>query len=165
MPSCHGTSVPTYTISRPLASVVFSHVVESLRDSNSSFGETAPRESPSVARYTPRMSELQFFDPKQPFSVAYKTLPHWSQAGTVCFITWRTADSLPAELQERITAARQEVLQRHGLNPHADWKSQLAKLPAVDRGRIRWSLFSKWDEELDRGAGACLLGQPEHSQI
>jgi putative transposase len=44
------------------------------------------------------MDGLQFFDRKQDFTVAWKTLPHWAQAGTVCFLTCRTADSLPEQL-------------------------------------------------------------------
>jgi hypothetical protein len=38
--------------------------------------------------YHGRMDGVQFFDPKQDFAIAWKSLPHWSQAGTVCFITW-----------------------------------------------------------------------------
>ena len=41
------------------------------------------------------LSGLQYFDPQQDHTVGWKRLPHWAQAGTVCFITWRTADSLP----------------------------------------------------------------------
>ena len=111
------------------------------------------------------MADLQFFDPKQQFSVAYKTLPHWAQVGTVCFITWRTADSLPADFQKRITAQREEILRCHALDPRADWQSQLAKLPALDRGRVQWALFTAWDQQLDRGAGACQLAKLELSKI
>ncbi len=109
--------------------------------------------------------DLQFFDPKQDFTVAWKTLPHWAQAGTVCFITWRTSDSLPAAAHQRITEARRQLLSENGLDPGGDWKQQLAKRSIADRGRLQWALFAGWDGELDRGAGACVLARPELSAI
>lgn len=111
------------------------------------------------------MSDLQFFDPKQDFTIISKSLPHWAQAGTISFITWRTADSLPAEVQERLTQQRKELLRTFGIDPESDWKAQLGRLPAKDRGRVRWSLFATWDERLDGGLGACVLARPELSRI
>lgn len=110
-------------------------------------------------------NELRYFDPKQDYSVAWKTLPHWAQAGTLCFITWRTADSLPQAAQERITAERRETLLQAGLNPHGDWKSQLAALSPRVRGQIQWKLFRVWDVQLDKGAGECHLANPAVSLI
>jgi len=39
--------------------------------------------------------QIQAFDPEQPYSVVWRRLPHWAQVGTMYFITWRTADSMP----------------------------------------------------------------------
>jgi putative transposase len=111
------------------------------------------------------MNELRYFDPKQDYSVAWKTLPHWSQAGTVCFITWRTLDSLPASVQDDVTTERREFLIKSGLDPDSDLNAQLNALSFRDRGRIQWALFAAWDQRLDRGAGACLLATPEVSKI
>ena len=111
------------------------------------------------------MDGLQFFDPQQDFSVASKSLPHWAQAGTVCFITWRTRDSLPAAVVQQLDQERRELLQSYLLNPVGNWKAEVAKLPPRDRGRIQWALFNAWDRHLDRGAGACVLARPELSQI
>src|SRR5262245_47741167 len=111
------------------------------------------------------MAELQFFDPKQEFTIVSKTLPHWAQSGTVVFITWRTADSLPPEVQKRITRERQEILRKFQLDPLGDWKVQLVKLPATVRGRVQCSLFQLSDEQLDAGYGACVLKRPELSKI
>jgi len=90
------------------------------------------------------MDGLQFFDPNQDVTIAWKSLPHWAQAGTVCFITWRTTDSLPADAQDRITAERNTLLTRVGLDPHGNWKGELEKLPPADRGRAQWELFTAW---------------------
>jgi type I restriction enzyme R subunit len=69
--------------------------------------------------------DIQFFDPNEDVTVAWKTLPHWAQAGALCFITWRTADSLPLAAQERISRERTTILKRFGLEPHGDWQSSL----------------------------------------
>jgi putative transposase len=111
------------------------------------------------------MDGLQFFDPKQDFTVAWKALPHWSQAGTVCFITWRTADSLPREAQVRIAMERRELLRRLGLNAEGDWRQELAKLPPDASSKARWRMFAAWDRQLDLGIGACVLAQPDLSQV
>ncbi len=110
-------------------------------------------------------SGLQFFDPKQDHTIAWKRLPHWAQAGTVCFITWRTADSLPKEAIGRLNQKRQELLRQHQLDPHDDWKRSLAKLPPSLRGQLHCSFFTTWDEELDHAAGACVLRELELSEI
>jgi hypothetical protein len=40
---------------------------------------------------------FRFFDPLAEFNaIEGRSLPHWSQAGTMCFITWRTWDSMPS---------------------------------------------------------------------
>lgn len=111
------------------------------------------------------MEELAFFDRQQTYSVAWKTLPHWAQAGTVCFITWRTGDSLPAAAERRITRERTEVLRRAGIAPGSDWQTALTKLPAAIRARVQWSLFAASDKELDRNFGECVLRQPALSKI
>ena len=111
------------------------------------------------------MAEMQFFDREQEHAVVWKRLPHWVQAGTLCFVTWRTADSLPKDVIGRLAAERGRLLANYGLSEHGDWRREIAKLSAADRGRVHWRLFSAWDEELDRAAGECVLARPELSQI
>jgi putative transposase len=111
------------------------------------------------------MDGLQFFDPKEEHTIAWKSLPHWAQAGTLCFITWRTADSLPNAVIARLAEERRQLLGAFGLNPDGNWRRELGTLPPADRQRVRWSLFTAWDEQLDRGAGACVLEQTELSLI
>jgi hypothetical protein len=38
----------------------------------------------------PIRDRIQVFDPTQEYAVIERRLPHWVQAGTICFITWRT---------------------------------------------------------------------------
>jgi type I restriction enzyme R subunit len=111
------------------------------------------------------MDGLQYFDRKQDFTVTWKSLPHWSQAGTLCFITWRTGDSLPRAAQVQIAAERRELLSHLRLNPRGLWRSELAKLPPDDAMKARRRLFAAWDRQLDLGAGECVLARSELSQM
>jgi len=110
-------------------------------------------------------SDLQCFNRDRDYAVAWKRLPHWAQAGTVSFITWRTADSLPDDVADRLNRQRQELLRQHQLKQDGDWKSELAKLPPDVRGRLHGMLFAAWDDQLDSACGACLLRDPELSGI
>ncbi len=111
------------------------------------------------------MDGLQFFDREQDFTVAWRTLPHWAQAGTVCFITWRTADSLPREAQVRIATERRQMLTRLGINSEEDWRVELGKLPKDAASKARWQMFTAWDRQLDLGVGECVLARPELARI
>ena len=51
------------------------------------------------------------------------------------------------------------------LDPNGDWKASLAKLPPAVRGQLHWLFFTAWDQELDHAAGACVLREPELSEI
>ena len=109
--------------------------------------------------------DLQYFDRRQEYSVVFKRLPHWAQAGTIAFITWRTADSLPKAALARLNRQRQELLRQHQLDPDADWRLQLAKLPSAVAEQLHWEFFSAWDKQLELAAGACVLREPALSEI
>ena len=93
---------------------------------------------------------LQRFNPADCQVTAGRRLPHWSQAGAVCFITWRTADSLPAAVAEKLVAER--IAWRRS-NPGAT--------PAEYRKRARWG----WENALDCGSGSRPLRDPACAQI
>ena len=72
---------------------------------------------------------MQLFDPKQKYAVVERRLPHWSQAGTVTFITWRTWDSMPEPVVLEWQAERAEWLRRHGIDPaRPDWEDRARTL-------------------------------------
>ncbi len=109
---------------------------------------------------------VQVFDPKAGFSVLERKLPHWSQAGTICFITWRTLDSIPKSVLNRWHADRDDWLRRHGINPKADdWKNELRRLEPRLQGEFVQSFSERWHRSLDACHGACVLKRPELSQI
>lgn len=109
--------------------------------------------------------DLQFFDRAQEVHVLERRLPHWSQAGAVCFMTYRTADSLPKPVVARCIAERDELLKKHGIPPGDDWSLHLDRLPPEVRGPIRWGVSKLWDLSLDQCHGQCVLKRPELSKI
>ncbi|MEZ6034633.1 MAG: hypothetical protein R3C17_16180 [Planctomycetaceae bacterium] len=111
------------------------------------------------------IDDLRFFERDDDFTIVWKHLPHWTQAATLTFITWRLADSLPAAAIAEWQSERNAMLREFGIDPDSDWKLALKTLPPDRRGRVRWSLFSAWDRRLDEAAGSCLLKTPEFSQI
>jgi len=79
---------------------------------------------------------FQPFDPREEFKVTYRNLPHWHQPGATYFVTFRLADSLPAEVRERLEEMR----------------------------RLNDSEAFAWIERhLDAGHGSCLLQNPGHA--
>ena len=109
---------------------------------------------------------FRFFDPKEDCLVIERRLPHWSQPGTVCFLTWRCWDSLPSAVLDSWFAARSAWLLQHGIDVEADdWQDQLAQLPLADQRDFHSRLSARWEAALDEGHGACVLRRPELGQI
>ena len=112
-----------------------------------------------------KRGDVGFFDRDSDWSVVERMLPHWVQAGTLCFVTWRANDSLPASVLIRLDREIAAFLRSEGLNVNADWKHELAKRSGKQRGRIQWKLFETRDKFRDQGHGECLLAQPECAKI
>ena len=79
---------------------------------------------------------FQPFDPHAPAAISARRLPHWRQAGCTYFVTFRLADSFPADL----------LRQWEELQPKPEFPEQ----------------FYQW---LDQGHGQCLLRQPALATI
>ena len=109
--------------------------------------------------------DITFFDPKADWSIVERALPHWSQAGCVCFVTWRLNDSLPAEVLEKIDREIDAFILDEGFDPKGDWKRVLLQETAKRRGEIQWKLFATRDKILDQGLGACHLRDHRCSKI
>jgi type I restriction enzyme R subunit len=112
------------------------------------------------------MSELHFFDPHSEYSILERRLPHWAQSGVVCFITWRTDDSIPADVLQRWRVERWQWLRRHAINPRAtDWRQRLKELKPETQKEFFETFSSKWHNELDASHGACVLKHPNVAKI
>jgi hypothetical protein len=114
----------------------------------------------------PSHPSFHFFDREAERSIVDRRLPHWSQAGTVCFITWRTADSMPAEVVQRWHEDRCRRLRQHGIDPNDPlWADKLqARDPKLARSLLK-EFWNRWHDELDACRGACVLRRPELAGI
>ncbi len=112
-----------------------------------------------------RREDVRYFDRSDEYAVTERLLPHWGQAGTMCFITWRTPDSLPGEVLRRLDADIAAILETENLPPDGDWKSEVRKHPPAARDRVHWKLFATRDKYLDAAYGLCLLRKRHHAQV
>lgn len=109
---------------------------------------------------------MKFFDPKAPVSITHTSLPHWSQAGTISFITWRAADSIPRDLAEKWIAERNSWLEKQGIDSFLnDWREKLSRLNKEKTNFYFQNFMKRWNHELDRCKGRCVLRQRTISQI
>lgn len=110
---------------------------------------------------------IQVFNPAEEYAVwEGRRLPHWGQAGTVCFLTWRTWDSIPSDVLEHWRNERSQWLTDHGIDPMAsDWKTQLLQRFPVEGRRYLNLIAERWENCLDEGRGACVLARPECRRV
>jgi putative transposase len=109
---------------------------------------------------------LRFFDPQDEVQIIERKLPHWSQRGTLCFITFRTWDSMPKSVVEKWFAERREWLRQHGIEPtKPNWKARLTAIGSQTKEEFRRVFSERWQTRLDACFGACVLRQPELSSI
>lgn len=108
---------------------------------------------------------FQFFDPDADVDVSYRCLPHWQQPGVTYFVTFRTADSIPAPALKQWVYERNQWLRRHGINPLArDLDRRIEQLPKLERKQFQSTFTKKWHALLDECHGACVLKRPDLSQ-
>lgn len=109
---------------------------------------------------------MRFFDPDDEPQITQRKLPHWGQAGTVCFITWRTADSMPKDVLEEWLAERSDWLTRHGVQPELpDWRSQLMRLSPQSVDAFHEQFSTRWHDCLEACHGECVLKDAALNQI
>ena len=108
----------------------------------------------------------QCFDPLEERAVVWRKLPHWSQAGAISFITWRTWDSLPVAVIESWQAQRDAWLRQRGIDPAIPgWETLLHDLPIQRLREFRRFVSDRWSDHLDELHGACVLRYHEHAVI
>ncbi len=91
----------------------------------------------------------QFYSSTADTQKTKNKLPHWQQGETTCFVTWRTADSLPHEKVVQLETEKEAFLQNNP-EPWSEETSAAYHQKFTDR-------IEQW---LDAGAGACLLKEP-----
>ncbi len=100
------------------------------------------------------MLEYRFLDIDAEIRQFRSNLPHWRQEGTIYYITYRLADSLP---QEKLDQWYQERDQWYAAHP-PPWDEE-----AYDQYMQRFpAQIERW---LDQGSGRCVLRDPHLSSI
>jgi type I restriction enzyme R subunit len=105
------------------------------------------------------------FDPKGETLIYEHCRPHWSQAGALVFITFRTHDSIPREVIERWDREKQEWLRQRGWDTGAHWSVVVPTLSEKELAEFRKTFNRCREAFLDSCYGRCLLRRPELSKI
>jgi putative transposase len=107
----------------------------------------------------------ELFDPHADFFVEEHFRPHWSQAGAVVFITFRTHDSIPRELLQRWEREKQQWLRSHGHDTTEHWTTIVPTLTDKEQTEFHKHFNRCREHFLDTCHGRCLLQRPELAQI
>ena len=109
---------------------------------------------------------FELFDPDLPVQINQGALPHWYQPGVTYFVTFRTADSVPASVAKSWRVRRFKWLEQFGIDDgNPDWKTRFQELSAEIQHEFH-SIFSReFLEYLDRGYGECILKQRTPAKI
>jgi len=105
------------------------------------------------------------FDPKAEWFVHGHFRPHWSQAGAVVFITFRTHDSIPRAVLKRWEREKQDWLRARGHDAAKHWSAVLPTLSGSDRADFHKHFNRCREDFLDTCHGRCLLRRPELARI
>ena len=109
---------------------------------------------------------VHLFDADAELSIVERRLPHWSQAGAICFITWRTNDSMPKQVLDEWYSDRNHWLRSHGINPaDSNWRARLAEIDRRSARDFLDTFWNRWHDALDAGHGKCVLRRPDLSEI
>ncbi len=107
----------------------------------------------------------ELFDPNAEWFVHEHIRPHWSRAGAVVFITFRTHDSIPRGVLKRWEREKHDWLGRRGYDVTKHWSVVLPTVAEKDRAEFRKHFGRCREEFLDTCQGRCLLRRPELARI
>ncbi len=105
------------------------------------------------------------FDPNADLLISEHCRPHWSQAGAVVFITFRTHDSIPREVIARWDREKLEWLRRRLGNVQGPWTEIAQRLSDKDFADFQKKFNRTREEYLDTCQGRCLLRRPDLARI
>jgi putative transposase len=111
------------------------------------------------------------FDKKSEFFFHDRHHPHWSQDGAIVFITFRTKDSIPADVIKRWNIEKNEWIDRKSRSLQCDlrhgqmWHDLLNQLPRDLQGEFVETFSGHRDTNLDECLGQCVLRDPHNAQI
>jgi putative transposase len=107
----------------------------------------------------------EFFDPAAEVLISERCRPHWSQAGAVVFITFRTYDSIPREVAERWEREKQEWVNARVATDGRHWSVVLPTLPPSERAAFQKAFNRHREIALDKCHGCCPFRRPELATV
>jgi type I restriction enzyme R subunit len=107
----------------------------------------------------------ELFDPKAEWFVHEHFRPHWSQAGAVVFITFRTRDSIPRAVLQQWEREKQQWLRLRGYDSAKHWSVIVPTMTEKDRADFQREFQRRREGCLDACHGRCLLRRPELARI
>gem|GEM_PF-764770 len=107
----------------------------------------------------------QPFDPLGELLISEHCRPHWSQAGAIVLITFRTQDSIPREVLQRWEREKQEWLRQRGKDSGVHWSVIVGTLAEKERADFTRTFNHHREAYLDSCHGRCLLKRPELAKI
>src|SRR5262245_41506849 len=91
---------------------------------------TPPRQLVNDGTRSVPTTAFELFDPTGDLRITVGNLPHWFQPGATYFVTFRTEDSLPADVAESWHCRRDDWLRRQKISPISrTWRQALQQLP------------------------------------
>ena len=114
------------------------------------------------------MSDVRFgmFDPDAEVDRSVRFLPHWFQPGVAVFLTFRTRDSMPADVVLRWQTEQREWLQRQGISLNVnDPLPEITSLPQRLRASFQQHRDRLFHWQLDACHGECVLRQPDLARL
>ena len=107
----------------------------------------------------------ELFDPTADLLINDRIRQHWSQAGAIVFVTFRTKDSIPRSVLQRWDREKNDWLARRGLLHGRHWSEVLPDLDDKQRRDFLREFNRCREEFLDKCCGRCLLKRPELAKI
>jgi type I restriction enzyme R subunit len=105
------------------------------------------------------------FDPKAELLIREHCRPHWSQAGAIVFITFRTHDSIPQAVLDRWECEKQEWFRIRGLSRGLHWSQLLPTLSPAEQDSFHQAFHRCREDFLDTCHGQCLLRRPALAKV
>ena len=102
------------------------------------------------------------------FYMYRRNLPHWRAPGSIYFVTFRLADSIPQHVIAEWQHERKTWFAAHRITPglsEGKFKELYEAIPEAVRAAFERDCARKYFLELDRGHGECVLRKPDAAEV
>ena len=107
----------------------------------------------------------ELFDPSADFDQWDRSRPHRCQSASVCFLTMRLNDSIPASVIQSWHREKIDFLIRHGMLIRDDWKDAYQQLAPVKQKLFDKTFSRQREMTLDQCLGDCELANSVAAKV